>query len=212
MVDVKNTRCAFQGCKVRASFPDGDGKPNVYCMQHAVELGLHTPLSDGCSNVACEFFDDLARETAGRISFTHGRSVDKEGRVIGEVKGLVAPHKHRPDAVRSVVRIADEPGVHFVDQLEVCFFHGNHYHGYPPEHPLHLDGRCVDNKSSKELYDKTMDDMALFKANNYQVCYVWEHEYIQYKTSQKKASEKHSVAPEGEAETGLAALLHWLSK
>ena len=93
---------------------------------------------------------------------------------MGEVSGLVAPAKNRPDGVRSLVSIATEDGVDFIGSLELCFFHGDYYHGGPPglEPP-----QCVDDKCPKELYAKTMADMGLFKAKGYEVKYVWESNF-----------------------------------
>ena len=75
---------------------------------------------------------------------------------------------------------------------DVFFYHGNFWHGYPPEHEFYdieiafpraaADGhRHVVN--TKELYNKTMNEMQLFKAQGHTVYYMWEHEHIRAKRS-----------------------------
>jgi hypothetical protein len=73
-----------------------------------------------------------------------------------EVRDLVAPRKQRPDGVR---RGADG------EVADVIFYHGDLYHGYPPEHELYdtevtlPEGRV---NNTKEMYEKTMNDMRIF--------------------------------------------------
>lgn len=97
-----------------------------------------------------------------------------EGR---EVYGLVAPYKHRPDGV---IRNAHTRAVE-----RVFFYHGNRWHGYPPEHELYNTLIQINFKSDKEhwvntkiTYIKTMADMQRFKDRGYVVSYMWEHEHV----------------------------------
>ena len=159
MVDVKHARCDMDGCTKQASVP-ANGKPNIFCVQHAVELGFHPgPWNDGASTAACDFFDALAAETGGRVSYNHARTKDSQGKPISEVSGLVEPHKNRPDGVRSFVKVADEPSVDFIASLEVCFYHGNYYHGWPPEDEgvSYLPKTCNEGASASSLHEKTSE-------------------------------------------------------
>ena len=72
------SQCAFEGCTKTANFGMPGGRA-THCATHK-EDGMVDVKNPRCA------FDDLARETAGRISFTHGRSVDKAGRVIGKTE------------------------------------------------------------------------------------------------------------------------------
>ena len=88
-----------------------------------------------------------------------------------EVEGLVAPHRHRPDGVRR-----DVAG----KVVDVFFYHGNLYHGYPPEHELYDTEMSMPTGhmfNSKEKYWKTMGDMQLFADKGFNVYYLWEHHH-----------------------------------
>ena len=88
-----------------------------------------------------------------------------------EVRDLVAPRKQRPDGVR---RGADG------EVADVFFYHGDLYHGYPPEHELYdtevtlPEGRV---NNTKEMYEKTMKDMRIFADKGLNVYYLWEHHH-----------------------------------
>ena len=93
-----------------------------------------------------------------------------------EVEGLVAPHRHRPDGV---IRDAQTGNVE-----RVFFYHGNLWHGYPPEHERYntlIQNNFKSDKehwvNTKERYEKTMREMELFKARGYEVLYLWEHDH-----------------------------------
>ena len=88
-----------------------------------------------------------------------------------EVSGLVAPRQHRPDGVK---KNADG------EVTDTFFYHGNRFHGYPPDHELHESEVTMPRghkANSRSLYEKTMSDMQLFKDRGYTVSYMWEHEH-----------------------------------
>lgn len=64
--------------------------------------------------------------------------------------------------------------------LCVAEYHGNAYHGYPPNHPRYngdVTNRNNHTSSAKALYEKTVAKMDAFVEAGYGVCYVWEHEH-----------------------------------
>lgn len=89
-----------------------------------------------------------------------------------EVRNLVHTSQARRDGVMR------DP----VDNKVLCVaeYHGNAYHGYPSDHPLHnseVTNRNGHKASAKELYKKTMAKMDAFVEAGYGVCYVWEHKH-----------------------------------
>ena len=106
-----------------------------------------------------------------------------------EVEGLIPGRKFRPDGV-----LYDNGTI-----TTVFFFHGNLYHGYPPDHELYdteitlpipskKDGHCK-VVNTRERYEKTMHDTQLFVDQGYKVCYLWEFEYIAARRAKKPIKE-----------------------
>ena len=171
MIDVVNNKCAAIDCTTTATFPNKTGIERMFCAKHAFEAGVTSSYNARASKAACVSMDALAVE--GHV-FEH-EHLNKtsmpwtwEGK---EVEGLVAPRKHRPDGV-----CRDAAG----KVVDVFFYHGNLYHGYPPEHELYdtevtLPAGHVNN--TKERYWFTMAAMQLFVDSGYRVYYLWEHHH-----------------------------------
>ena len=58
----------------------------------------------------------------------------------------------------------------------VYLYHGNEWHGYPPDHPKHA-GVNWHGVAYKDLYEATLKQHELYKQQGYRVFVVWEHEY-----------------------------------
>jgi hypothetical protein len=78
----------------------------------------------------------------------------------------------------------------------VFFYHGNLFHGFPPEHEaydtwVHLPQKSKETGeykwvNTKARYEKTMADMALFKAKGFVVHCLWEHHHHEWKREQRR--------------------------
>ena len=150
-----------EGFEVSAIYPDAEGNPKRLCSKHAVLAGSLSAHFPGASRMACEFFDRWKRLTGEDIPHVH-LAPDQPPKGA-EVQGLVPGRRFRPDG-------------YIPERREAWFFHGNWFHGFPPDHEKH--NSAVNNgASSKELYAATLGVMELFVQNGYTVKCVWEHEY-----------------------------------
>jgi len=155
------------GNKVVAHYPDENNKPNILCSRHAVLAGTHVENKSGASIIACECFDRWELLTGERIghrvryiacvggSRTEGR----------EMRGLIPGRRIQPDGYQEETKT-------------VWLFHGNYFHGFPPDHAKH-ETYLNNGKWGPDLYKDTMEQMALYVKHGYTVRYVWEHEYIE---------------------------------
>ena len=155
------------GNKLEAHYPDQDGNLNRLCARHAVLAGTHIESKSGASVVACECFDRWERLTGERIghrvrymAFVGGSRA--EGR---EMRGLIPDRRIQPDGYQEETKT-------------VWLFHGNYFHGYPPDHAKY-ETRGIGGKWGPDLYKATMEQMALYVKHGYTVKYVWEHEYLE---------------------------------
>jgi hypothetical protein len=121
------------------------------------------------SSDACKFFHHLHRATGEVVEHVCVKK-DRNGNWVTEgveIGGLLPSHPlMRPDGV-----VRDSKGV-----KEVWEFHGNRFHGYPPDHALFNEYVGVNNTPASELYEATAAKMDLF-AEDYIVRYVWAHEF-----------------------------------
>jgi hypothetical protein len=149
--------------ETESHYPDADDKPRQYCGPCAVDAGLKAKACHGASMVACQCWDKLERLLGIKLQHIHyvpGK--DKpEGK---EVEGLVPGRRNRPDAY--------DP-----ESQTVYQFHGNMWHGYPPEHPKHLEFNERMGMRNDELYKRTLEVDDLYRDTGYTVRVVWEHEY-----------------------------------
>ena len=128
---------------------------------------------------ACSAQDALAFEG---LAFEHQHlntaTLAWEGK---EKEGLVPGRRLRPDGIVQVDgKVTD-----------VFFYHGNLFHGFPPEHEAYDTEVHLPHKSkttgeykwvnTKERYEKTVADMQLFKERGFTVHYLWEHHHQQWK-------------------------------
>ena len=164
MVDVVSKTCRDPSCETRANYYG-------YCAPHAVQAGLHFETHAGCSMIACDCFDRMARlKLHGAHEWTHQHysiCPSTQETIVTPTKepsNLIPGRKLRPDAWCETTRT-------------VAFFHGNYYHGYPPNHPKHATATGVGGSTSPELYTKTMRDMQIWVDHGWTVCLVWEHRY-----------------------------------
>jgi hypothetical protein len=155
------------GKKPEAHYPDENGKPNSLCARHAVLAGTHVESMSGASVIACKCFDRWERLTGERI----GHRVRYVACVGGsrtegrEIRGLIPGRRIQPDGYQEETKT-------------VWLFHGNYFHGFPPDHPKH-ETYLNNGKWGPDLYKDTMEQMALYVKHGYTVRYVWEHEYIE---------------------------------
>ena len=170
-VGTHEVRCPCRDCppgkKMEANFPDENNNLNRLCSRHAVLAGTHVESKNGASIIACECFDRWERLTGERIghrvryiacvggSRTEGR----------EMRGLIPGRRIQPDGYQEETKT-------------VWLFHGNYFHGFPPDHPKH-ETYLNNGNWGPDLYKKTMEQMALYASHGYTVRYVWEHEYIE---------------------------------
>ena len=154
------------GKKIDAAYPDENGNLRL-CARHAVLAGTHVESKSGASVIACKCFDRWERLTGERI----GHRVRYIAAIGGsrtegrEMSGLIPNSKIQPDGYQEETKT-------------VWLFHGNYFHGYPPDHPKH-ETRGIGGKWGSDLYKKTMEQMKLYARHGYTVRYVWEHEYIE---------------------------------
>ena len=178
--DVVSRRCVHDGCKKLSSFPNKAGDLYALCAVHAVEAGTIAAFNPHASRAACAAMDVLKAEgRAYEHEHINKHTLKWEGK---EVEGLVAPHKHRPDGVAR-----DAAGA----VTRVFFYHGNLFHGFPPEHEAYdttvvlpqISKKTGQQMSvnTKDRYEKTMKDMQLFKDRGYVVHYLWEHHHKEWK-------------------------------
>ena len=153
------------GKKLEAHYPDENENLNRLCARHAVLAGTHVESKSGASVIACKCFDRWERLTGERI----GHRVRYIAAIGGsraegrEITGLIPNSKIQPDGYQEETKT-------------VWLYHGNYFHGYPPDHPKH-ETRGIGGKWGPDLYKKTMEDMALYARHGYTVRYIWEHEY-----------------------------------
>ena len=57
-------------------------------------------------------------------------------------------------------------------------YHGNHCHGYPPDHEKYNVYQSYTKKYNHEMYFDTVMKMNLYKRAGYNVLYIWAHECI----------------------------------
>lgn len=178
MVDVKNRRCACGDGLAR--FDDADGNVRTLCYGCAVAEGTHPERIPGASYVACRFFCKLSRtapKTHGYVPHVHWNQVSGEWNDFQEVKGLVPGRLLRPDGF-----LPDPSGA---TKGTVYLFHGNRFHGFPPDHPKHGGEQVFQSArtgverrvKNADLYQKTEADAQAYLAAGYTVFEMWEHDF-----------------------------------
>ena len=155
MLNVLAYRCGTEGCDEPAHYKDPDGSSR-FCGGCALDRGLRCTFA-GASFAACGFFDAWERLTGDVLPHVH---FSRPGTPTtgAEATGLVPGRRLLPDA-------------YVAEQIEVCFFHGDYYHGYPPQHPKH-ETHVVGGLGGPDWYHATMDATRLFGEHGYSVKYV----------------------------------------
>jgi hypothetical protein len=115
----KTVKCVSVECKTTGT-PHPDGmRRRITC---AIADGT-VIIVKGASKIACRFFDDLSTKLGIKIPHLHLDSTS--GMWSGsEKKGLVPGRNYRPDGYDT-------------KKIQVWLYHGNAFHGYPPDHPDH---------------------------------------------------------------------------
>jgi hypothetical protein len=178
MVDLLSNHCPCgHGF---AFYEDAGGNKKSLCRSCAVAEGAHPERVVGASLEACRFFCMLKRmapETHGYVPHVHWNKVSGEWDSFQEVKGLVPGRQIRPDGF-----LPDASGA---TKGTVYLFHGNRWHGYPPDHPKH-GGEQVFRSArtgierrvkNADLYAKTEADSKAYLAAGYKVVEMWEHDF-----------------------------------
>ena len=107
-----------------------------------------------------------------------------------EARGLVHGSSIRPDGFVAA-------------RNEVWLFHGNYYHGFPPEHKW--QSRVVRSGiSAAEAYKLTLKQMEQYVEGGYIVRYVWEHEYREFLANQKRFGKENCAS--------LSSIVHTLRR
>ena len=160
-----------ENAKLQASYPNSAGQPCRLCATHAVAVGTLAATASGTSREASQFFDDvrakLRHAVQNRVTLRAGHPPTGS-----EKRGLLPGHPHmKPDGF-------DPPSEHENHKGTVWQYHGTHFHGYPPHHPLH-ESYVHNNRWSPDCYQDTVRKMQLYKDAGYRVLYVWSYEYAQ---------------------------------
>ena len=185
---AKNAGChqlnrPCQGCrKVEAHFTDEDGKIR-FCGPCAIDLGLKPQASRGASMEACRcwhLLEDAVFTQAGwscklthHVHFENGRT-DPTG---AEKEGLIPERKFKPDAFIEPGLPIHLPGETSGEKGAVFLYHGNPWHGFPKGHPKYEENNFR-GTPNKLLFEKTVQQHVLYKAQGYRVFFVWEHDIM----------------------------------
>jgi hypothetical protein len=127
--------------------------------------------------IACRCWHRL--EAISEAKLTHHLCCRNPTTWSGEEKrGLLPGRHHRPDAF-----IEPNLPIHLEGQTSgprgaVYLFHGNEWHGYPPGHGKG-EGENCHGVSYQELYERTLAQEEMYRAEGYRVFAVWEHEYVE---------------------------------
>jgi len=111
------------------------------------------------------------------VPHVHWDRVSGEWNDFKEVEGLVAGRKIRPDGF-----LSDPSGA---TRGTVYLFHGNRWHGFPPDHPKHFGEQVFRSVRTGEerrfrnadLYAKTEASSQAYLAAGYGVVEMWEHQF-----------------------------------
>jgi hypothetical protein len=87
-----------------------------------------------------------------------------------EVKGLIPGRKYRPDSY-----VPDPSGA---TKGSVYLYHGNKWHGYPPEHAGHQTYLHTGIWAA-DAYEATIEVQKLYVEHGYRVFVVWAHEFAE---------------------------------
>ena len=145
----------------------------THCARCAENLGFKAQPRSGASVACCRAIHELDREGSAKPGWltTHGHYA----RVLApggpdtfdnnEVKHTVPFRDLMPDAVDFKSRT-------------VFLYHGNEFHGVPPDHKDFEEGKSIKHgELLKDLYRRTMADHEAYVDANWTVQYMWEHEH-----------------------------------
>ena len=174
-----STRSPCRDCannaKLQAHYPDEHGNPRQLCATHAEAAGTKPRATAGSSLVASRCWDAIEKKSGVVLTWSVRHTAGSPAR--GQEKnGLVPGWQIRPDAFIEPDCPVHLQGETSGDRGAVYLFHGNMFHGYPPDHDKHAD-ISYHGIPFRNLYHKTMEQLELYRAHGYRTFYVWEHEY-----------------------------------
>ena len=162
--------------KKQANYPDETGRGNQLCAGCAFEAGLKPMAAAGASMAACECWHRLEHVSTMKLTH-HIHFANGNTNTIGTEKtGLIPGRRFKPDAFVEPGLPIHLPGETSGTKGAVYLYHGNEWHGYPPQHPKH-EGTNLHDTPYMDLYQRTLDMQQRYKAEGYRVFVVWEHEY-----------------------------------
>jgi hypothetical protein len=167
MEDLVHKRCDALDCKLRAGFPNALGVPLSFCFLHASQDGVHVGGWKDASKIACKCFDRI-QKTLG-VSLQHKHSCLREGLSGSEFK--IPGTNLDVDA--------------FDTESQTCYeFLGNVWHGYPIDHPMHMQTGPKRRHpvtqvflTNADMFQETMERLKVIQSKGYRVRYIWEHEF-----------------------------------
>jgi hypothetical protein len=144
-------------------FPDGIRR----CMGCAVKDGTVKDVSRlRTSKVASRFLNKVVGDPTFGIVDLQFICIDPiTFDVTGsEKKGLIKGRNYEPDGYDEATKT-------------VWLYHGNEWHGYPPDHPKYDNTSTLTHTKYSSKYETTAESMDAYKDAGYTVKYVWQHEY-----------------------------------
>ena len=121
----------------------------------------------GASYEACRFFDRYSRALGISLPHIHYTT---NGCVGSEESGLLPGYRYRPDSF-----VSDPSGA---TRGSVYLYHGNAWHGYPPDHPRH-ETWLPNGVWGPDAFETTLEVQKLYVEYGYRVFVVWAHEFTE---------------------------------
>ena len=149
------------GDKKESAYPDERGKSKQLCSEHAFNAGTIAKSYPGCSMEACAVWDKLEKEIGTKLQHKHF--------CIGEAVPSGSEYKI-PGTNYSVDAYDPKTGVMYE-------YHGNAYHGYPPDHPKHYGSSSHTKQNNVDMYNNTMNRMqTIVEKTGDRMYYIWGHD------------------------------------
>jgi hypothetical protein len=149
-------------CKKQSKYPDEHGNERILCAEHSYLVGAAPKPISGCSIEACCVWDRLERELNIKLQHRH----------------FVA-HQELPTGSEFKI-----PGTNYkadaycAETGDIYEYHGNTWHGFPPNHPDFFGFSKRTGRTNQSLYMETMARMDKIKElhPDRNLYYIWSHE------------------------------------
>ena len=155
------------------------GLSSTHCGPCAEDLGFKAQSRSGASIACCRAIHELDREGAAKQEWlsSHGH--------YARVLAPGGPGTFDNNEVKYTVPLRDlKPDAVCFESRTVFLYHGNAWHGVPPDHKDFEEGKSTQlDKPLKELYRRTMADHEAYVGANWTVQYMWEHEHVRASSS-----------------------------